>query len=560
MKQRTGNFIWAALCPLLYLAILWNLVPFVYGIVDDRTMMEIVSGQYLGIPDGHTIFVGYWYSCFVAVLYRLIPNVDWYALCYLILQAGCMSLMLYRLLKNRTGRGQKAVTCLFMVLWCAVLGGQITSQITFTTTAAVLAVTVIFWYMTTEVFRTLDLIILTFLCFLAVEIRFSVFCMILPVCGVIWLFRVWEDHGRDRRHLLMPMFAFGALLLYLLGLFAGYGGEAWRSYTQYNNTRSLIYDYDDYEFPRYEDETELYNRLGIESKSRAKNLYYYNYTADDEITADFFAQYLELRSAQVRERINPVQRLKDTMKGYVKGVLSGQYYYCHLLALIGYGVLLLWYVIRREWKAGFKACCILGVQILLWIYLIYRGRTPDRVLISMNLMLILPLLLLWREELSQCRLPAGIRKAGAGALFVLLCVSAVRYVTVVREENLETSKWNRNVEGLKEYCMEHPENFYFNDVTSMAMSTYNVRLWQQEPYFMNYMSLGDWISFSPLWEQKLQQNGIASVKDALYSQENVYLISGFDRGLEYLASIYENVTFTEVEETCGFKIYKLEFL
>ena len=52
------NLIWAVLCPLIYMIVLWNLVPFVYGILDDRTMMEVVSGQYLGTPDGHTIFIG----------------------------------------------------------------------------------------------------------------------------------------------------------------------------------------------------------------------------------------------------------------------------------------------------------------------------------------------------------------------------------------------------------------------------------------------------------------------------------------------------------------------
>lgn len=114
------------------------------------------------------------------------------------------------------------------------------------------------------------------------------------------------------------------------------------------------------------------------------------------------------------------------------------------------------------------------------------------------------------------------------------------------------------MEQLKEYCMEHPENFYFNDVTSMAMSSYNVHLWQEEPYVMNYISLGDWISFSPVWAQKLEQHGIKDVPKALYGQDNIYLICNFDRGLEYLTTIYEGASFTEVDKIHGFKIYKLD--
>ena len=108
--------------------------------------------------------------------------------------------------------------------------------------------------------------------------------------------------------------------------------------------------------------------------------------------------------------------------------------------------------------------------------------------------------------------------------------------------------------------MEHPENFYFNDVTSMAMTTYNVHLWQKTPYVMNYMSLGDWIAYSPVWEEKLEQKGITSVKEALYGADNVYLISSFDRGTEYLTEIYENVQCEEVDKIAGFTIYQLQLL
>ncbi len=77
---------------------------------------------------------------------------------------------------------------------------------------------------------------------------------------------------------------------------------------------------------------------------------------------------------------------------------------------------------------------------------------------------------------------------------------------------------------------------------------------------MNYMSLGDWMSFSPVWRRKLEQNGIDSVKEALYERENVYLICSFDKGLEYLVSLYDNVSCTETDKISGFKIYRLQSL
>ena len=142
----------------------------------------------------------------------------------------------------------------------------------------------------------------------------------------------------------------------------------------------------------------------------------------------------------------------------------------------------------------------------------------------------------------------------------VLCYLAGAQTAKFRERNTELSRWNQNIESLKEYCMEHPDNFYFNDVTSLAFTTYNVRLWRDQPYVMNYMSLGDWMSFSPIWKKKLEQEGIESVKEALYGRNNVYLICSFDKGLEYLVSLYPNVECTEVDDIPGFKIYSLESL
>lgn len=558
--EKRKDLIWAAVCPLLYMIVLWNLVPFVYGIVDDRTMMEVVSGQYLGTPDPHTIFIGYWYSCLLAGLYGLLPQIDWYAFGFLSLQGVCMGLIVYRLLRRQTSRTGKAGVWLLAFFWCMVLGIRTAAQVTFTTTAAVLAVTVLFWYLTAERFRPVTLAILFLLCFLTAEARSPVYYMILPVCGVFWIFRFWKEYrepDRDRGHLLVPLIALGALALHLMGFAFGYRSEGWRAYNHYNDTCTVIFDYDDYMFPRYEDDTELYNQVGIWSKVRAKNLYYYNYTADEEINTEFFDEYLELRKAIVKERRDPAARLLGALKEYGKNVLKGEYGLGHLLALLGYGVLFLWHGWKRDWKQALKVVCVLGAQFVLWMYLIYRGRVPLRVEICMNLMLIVSVILLWMEYLPGIHLSGKFRKTGAAVLLVLLAAASAVQVRTVRQENLEMSRKNQDVEALKTYCMEHPENFYFNDVVSMAMGSWDVEFWRQEPFGMNYISLGDWISFSPAWAGKLMQQEITDVPEALYEWENVYLICNFDRGLELLTELYEGVECTEVDQVAGFHIYQL---
>ena len=548
------------MCEGVYILVLWNLIPFVYGIIDDRSMMEIVSGQYLGMPDPHTIFMGYWYSLFLTGLYTVLPNVDWYAFCYIVMQVMCMILILFRLVRERGRKWEKVLCAVLALSSFAAFGVQATVQLSFTTTAAVLGVTVVFLYATAEKLEWKDAAFLFFLLFLTSQVRFDIFCMTVPVCAVLWIFRVAVQGQRERIQFLMPAAALVVLTLAMLGNLAGYGSAEWRAYKSYDNSRTAIYDFPDYTFPEYEGAEELYSSVGIETKSRARTLINYNYTADDQITPEFFRDYIEAYQKMYPSEQTAVQRLVQSVKDYLKGVRDNRFNMQHLLGLAMYIGLVILALGKKEWSLLGKTLCTGGIQGIMWIYLLYKGRIPDRVIYSMNLMLLVTAFLLWREIFPQISLPGAARKAGALACMFVLCYLAGAQTAKFRGKNQELSRWNQNIESLKEYCMEHPDNFYFNDVTSLAFTTYNVRLWRDQPYVMNYMSLGDWMSFSPVWKEKLEQEGITSVKDALYGQDNVYLICSFEKGLEYLVSRYPDVECTKVDDIPGFEIYSLQSL
>jgi len=563
------NIVYAILAPVLLMVILWNILPFVYAIVDDRTMMEIVSGQYLGRADAHIIFVGYWYSLLIQRLYMILPNVDWYALGYLFLQSVCISLVLYRLhLCQEAGFGlfhgdkksffEKIWSWVVPLLLVVILCLRIIVQITFTTTATILGMTIIFWYLTTKTFQIKDLLILGILCLLTMEIRASVFLMVLPVCVVLWLFRILNKRERTRNHLLVPLVVVLAFLLEIPAYSMGYGSKEWRDFSHYTNLRSLVYDYEEYGFPRFEEEEAFYRRIGIEKKSRAKNLYYYNFTADDRITPDFFEQYVKEKNKTVLPYRMQIAQIWKSVREYSSGIVHGKFGYHHNVILLFYILLAFLWICKKDYQKCLRVICVLGVQILLWIYLVYRGRLPERVLFSMNFMLLTTLILLWAEFLVQLKLSVNRKRIFALVVLPICIILAFVEIKTVRIENLEIARQNKSVEAVKQYCMEHPNHFYFNDVTSFALSTYNVHLWQAKPYYMNYMSLGDWIAFSPLWRKKLDQQGISNVKEALYEGENVYLLCSFDRGLKYLSALYDNVEYTEVDKIKHFKIYKLD--
>ena len=554
--SRRKNMCIACIGTLIYIMLIGLLVPFVYDIADDRSMMEIVSGQYLGSPDAHTIFQGFWYSLVLTKLYALLPNVDWYALSYIILQCICLSLIIYRLLNMQVSKKNKVWYIFSAVLAFAALGLSALVRLTFTTTAAILGVTVIFWYMTAQEVKALDFLVLFLLCFLVNQIRPAIFFMILPVCGILWIFRTYEEAGKKKWNLGIPAALAVIFMFELLGNQMGYGSLEWKSYQEYNDSRSAVYDYEDYKFRPYEEMEAFYNQIGIEKKSRARTLMNYNYTADDRITPGFFNAYIEAYEKEFPSKESVTGKSWRGARQYLNRVLSGEFHIQHILALILYAGLSVWYFWKKDWVRCWKVVLVALTQIVLWIYLLYEGRIPERVIYSMNMMFLVTALLLFGEVMSHMEIQK--KNLIFAVLSICLGVCAVMRIKDIREQNLELSRHNRSVEALKQYCMEHPENFYFNDVTSLAFSTYNVHLWQDEPYQMNYMSLGDWMSYSPIWQEKLDQRGITSVKEALYEQENVYLICSFDKGLEYLVKLYDGVTCTEVDKVGGYRIYQLK--
>lgn len=552
------------LYPLFLIVILRGITPFVYAIIDDRSMMEILSGQYLGYPDPHAIFLGYWYSCILTGLYRISVHVDWYALLFLLVQWGCMSLILYRVQgQTEDWSMQNRRVALTMVIFLLV-GLQTVTQLTFTTTAAVVAATVLYWYVTSEKIEGKHFAVLFLLCFLTLQIRLEIFLMILPVCSLFWLIRLHRRGilGMGRCEVCLPLMAVTVLGIAFLGNVVGYGSLEWKAYNQYNQYRSDIYDYPDYTFPPYEEAEDLYAAVGIDTKSRARTLINYDYTADDQIVPEFFEQYIKTYQQMCPSEQSRIERLIESAKSYVKGVLSGRFQPAQSVGMVLLGLLLFLAIWKRHWIQVVETALLMGIQIVLWLYLLYKGRIPARAIYSMNLLLWTIVLLLWREYFHSIeeQIPESLKKKGMALLILVLLGVGVLYGKDIRTQNLEISNHCKNVEQLKTFCGEHPKNFYFNDVTTLAFTTWDVKLWKNETYTMNYMSLGDWMSFSPLWKEKLDQQGITSVREALYQRDNVYLICTFDKGLEYLTSLYENTTCTEVDRVGLFHIYKLQSL
>lgn len=122
----------------------------VININDDRMIMEFLSGRYLGVPDGHAVYMNYPLSGFLAVLYRVCPNIDWYGYFLVAVMALCIGFVVHRIRRladNRQGKLWYAAAALGICIFA--LGREFFS-ITYTTVAAICGATALFSYGTSK--------------------------------------------------------------------------------------------------------------------------------------------------------------------------------------------------------------------------------------------------------------------------------------------------------------------------------------------------------------------------------------------------------------------------
>ena len=120
----------------------------------------------------------------------------------------------------------------------------------------------------------------------------------------------------------------------------------------------------------------------------------------------------------------------------------------------------------------------------------------------------------------------------------------------------------KNVEKLKVYCMDHPENFYFMDVYSSV--SYSEKMFVNvDNSIHNYDIMGGWASKSPLYRKKLKAYQINTMEEGLLSMENVYFVRKKAEDMHWLSNYYEshgeNIKITLVETIDDvFEIYRIE--
>ena len=558
--KKYDNYIAVGVITLLSALLMGFFFDFYFDLNDDTMMRDITAGIYSGIPDGHNMQTLYPLGAFLALCYRLCRTVPWYGLFLCLCQFGSLYLIGLRLCALFRTKQGKLLSLLSLVLfqWGIWMIHMVNVQ--YTITCAMLSAAALFWFLTTPK----DLPVKKFVCgnlpgvllaILAYQLRTEMLLLMLPFTGLAFLVHWWEEKPFFTRAKLKK---YGAVLgLMLLGMVlsqivdvAAYGSTGWKDFRQFFNDRTTIYDF----YPEVVTEDAYSSDLQALGVSPVKQtlLRNYNFGLDEEIDTRMLTGIADYAVDVVGGKRDWGAILREKLILYrYRTFHAGDAPY-NLLVLLAYAAYIILVVIlyteeRRQdarkaagrlLESGIWIAMLALLRSALWMFILLRGRDPERITHSLYLVefvLLAAMILKMSQERGGGRRTMFLR--GCITLFFVLAVGSLAVsLPAVQADQSRREEINCDWQDIDSYCREREENFYFEDVYSTV--AFSGKLFERSDNILaNYDIAGGWMCKSPLYRKKLSTWGIEAAEDALLGEGAYFIMSDAEereRGLTWL--------------------------
>lgn len=558
-----------------------------YDLNDDVLMKDILAGVYTGEPEGHNIQMLWLISAFISLFYKVARTLPWYGL----FLCGCHYTSIGLIVHRSLSFCKKlSIKLLLLFVEGALVAGLLLQHLVsvqYTVTCTFLVAAATFLFFTTDItLPAKEFVkkngISVLLVFVAYLIRSEMCLLLLPLVCVAGVIK-WGSENK--------IFCIENWIKYcsvivgiLIGLLVGqvshmiaYGSPEWKTFTEYFNNRTELYDFQ--RIPEYEENREFYETIGLKASER-ELLENYNFGLYEEIDEELLGEIAAYAAENRKEKKPFEQNLKDSIGHYVRRTLYGpessesDYPYNYVIIFSYLAVFFTAILIKEKkmwvrfvqivWKLVFLG----SVRSVLWLWLIMRGRMPVRISHSMYVMELCILLAMLFMQCRQIRSTVENKKMTVpilvGALYACLGVSFWQYsITTCDSDVAQKAENNISYDELYAYLgqPENRDNFYFIDVYSSVAYTEKLFV-NVDNSLDNYDIMGGWACKSPIWREKLAAFDIDNVEDDLISREHVYYVQKAGKDMGWLAAYYADhglVLLSEkIEESVeAFEIYKL---
>ena len=510
------------------------LIKPVDGINDDWGMYSILSGAYTGAPDAHVMFFLYPLSWLLAKLYTLRGGIPWYGL----FQHGVQILSLFAVYRRilRLKRKHDPQTSLFCPALAAflflffVVDLNVLSEAQYTTTAGLAAAAALFCFITARInqpvrgffFDNLPTFFFSFICY---SMRQNIFYLMLPMAGMLWLSKWIIAYKNGYQSAAAKLLGFAIILLLGMGLLwganaAAYADPEWSDFRKINHYRERTGDF--YSWPEYGECPDELAKLGLNEEAylyRKNGAPYIGYG----MSVDDWKQMHDIARRCYLDRTSLKSRLKNMAVG-----AAGVFFYqdgmqpANLLA----GVLLIFVpiliFIHKNASALFVYLMYLAGRCVSWGYVLYEGRFPKRIiqpLVTCDFLILFGILLAFNL------LPRARAKHYMIILPSLLSLSVLSFfltrADVAQNYLVHEETW----EGLKTYCLSHPDRFYIWTYDSGTLEHFcETPFAAGQNTYQNFIYTNWGVVCNPNTQKKLAAQGIGGFGRDLVDSAHVYFI------------------------------------
>ncbi|MCF0142802.1 MAG: hypothetical protein HUJ75_05440 [Parasporobacterium sp.] len=567
----------------LFVVVLKLFCSFTYAIVDDPYIDDILRGAYTGEASPLVYYIKMPLAVVLSGLYRLAPAVNWHFL----LQEGsyyiCILLVNYRIFSNvRKKHNRFIFSLLFMAVFFLCFGNCITTG-HYSLSAGFLCAGGVFWFLTipkeiTKGRLAVDYIISLVLLWLGYCLRANTLFMVLPVAGIVWIFKALEAEKVFCKKNVIRF------IIFPLVLFIGVGGielinraeykqEKWADFESFNDARTQLYDF--YTYAPYEGNEEFYESLGISELryDMIKNRYYLEFM--DGTAPDALEQIAEKSVNDYNEAHPFGERLLDAIKALPGHLTKKDYFPESMITAVLLIALFLVSMLAGKWRLTLGTVLAFGAWLVPWVWMIYMNKPVPRVCLSLFGLALMSLLgiIINRAESIRDWFEAKERNHGKAGVAIkiivaVLCFAGLLGWSVKTQAATEDSmaEWIRtgNVRAeLEAYTEAHPENLYIAETNAFIGLGYNLD--NMDNSLKNLYWPGGWsariLPAREIWDRY----GIESIEKAIIEEDNIYLVSKARADMSYWVDFYsENyvgVTLTLTDKVFiddyTFYVYKL---
>jgi len=524
---------------------------------DDSGMSFLIEGIY-GAKTAHAVFINVIIGKILKILYTVIPIVKWYVIFQYVILFLSFVFLGYMLFKQF---GRKKGSILFFALLIPFTY-ECYIYLQFTKTSGVSVATglflIFFCLRNHEKRRYLMSGIL--LAVLGSMIRFQSMLMVSLILFALGINVIICEYKKEKFHIKEFLISMKPYLLCFgitfLCMFALEGvnkqiyrnHEGWKYFLEYNNERYHLLDYG---FPDWEENKAAYQKMGITK-------------ADIDMYQGWCFADFEKLSLEKMKQINKLRENKKLtvhiVADFAKDIPIRFLEMRYSVLLVVFFIIYLLYCKRKKWSI---LCYVLLTFLGSYLYFFFMDRYTN--INRIDFIYIYTIFCVLLELLGQ---GGRQRKKGREHVWLILFTVGLFSVGAVQlkekklsEQNLTALADKQKYQEFYALTTEDKDKLYLQN-TGSIFNDRAYSMWEVVPEGLskNRVSLGNWLTGSPLTLSILQNYGVENPFRDVINHPDVYLINndGIDTELSYIQRHYEeNATTALVKNINGFNVYRI---